>query len=384
MKTAFSIAWRFLTHSKGQSILIAIGIAVGVSVQVFIGSLISGLQTELVDSAIGRNTQITITSKTRGGQIEDYDAISAAVAKQEPSLKYVTPVADASGFLRVGGEDYPVQVRGFQSEDFGGIYRLDEALVTGSLPAGDQVMLGTTLAEEAKVGEADTVTLATPRGYTKDVTVSGIFDLKVAALNSRWVVSDIALAQSAFGLGDSATSIEMQVEDPFRADTIAESLAPTLPENLKADNWKVQNEQLLSGLSGQSISSLMIQVFVLVSVVLAISSVLAISVLQKSKQLGILKTMGIRDGAASVIFLVEGFILGVAGALLGVAFGVGLGYAFTRFALNPDGTPVIALLIDPQFIALSAGIAVLSSTLASLIPARRSARLDPMEVIRNG
>jgi lipoprotein-releasing system permease protein len=153
---------------------------------------------------------------------------------------------------------------------------------------------------------------------------------------------------------------------------------------LKADNWKVQNEQLLSGLSGQSISSLMIQVFVLVSVVLAISSVLAISVLQKSKQLGILKTMGIRDGAASVIFLVEGFILGVAGALLGVAFGVGLGYAFTRFALNPDGTPVIALLIDPQFIALSAGIAVLSSTLASLIPARRSARLDPMEVIRNG
>lgn len=382
MKTAFSIAWRFLTHSKGQSILIAIGIAVGVSVQVFIGSLIAGLQTELVDSAIGRNTQITITSKVRGGQITDYDALAAAIVKQEPAVEHVTPVADASGFLRVGGDDYPVQVRGFQQDDFGGIYRLDEALVKGALPTKDQVMLGTTLAQEAGVGEADTVTLATPRGYTKDVTVSGIFDLKVAALNSRWVVSDIALAQSAFGLEDSVTSIEMQVEDPFAADTIAESL--TLPEELKADNWKVQNEQLLSGLSGQSISSLMIQVFVLISVVLAIASVLAISVLQKSKQLGILKTMGIRDGASSVIFLVEGFILGVAGALLGVAFGVGLGYAFTKFALNPDGTPVIALLIDPQFIAISAGIAILSSTLASLIPARRSARLDPMEVIRNG
>ena len=382
MKTAFSIAWRFLTHSKGQSILIAIGIAVGVSVQVFIGSLISGLQTELVDSAIGRNTQITITSKDRGGRIKDYDALADAIVKKEPAVKHVTPVADASGFLRVGGDDYPVQVRGFQPDHFGGIYRLDEALVKGALPTKDQVMLGTTLAQEAGVGEADTVTLATPRGYTKDVTVSGIFDLKVAALNSRWVVSDIALAQSAFGLEDSVTSIEMQAEDPFLADTIAEGL--TLPDDLKADNWKEQNEQLLSGLSGQSISSLMIQVFVLISVVLAIASVLAISVLQKSKQLGILKTMGIRDGASSVIFLVEGFILGVAGALLGVAFGVGLGYAFTKFALNPDGTPVIALLIDPQFIAVSAGIAVLSSTLASLIPARRSARLDPMEVIRNG
>ena len=75
MKTAIKIAWRFLTHAKGQSILIAIGIAVGVSVQVFIGSLISGLQAELVDTAIGRNTQITISSSERGGVVEDYQAL---------------------------------------------------------------------------------------------------------------------------------------------------------------------------------------------------------------------------------------------------------------------------------------------------------------------
>ena len=74
----------------------------------------------------------------------------------------------------------------------------------------------------------------------------------------------------------------------------------------------------------------------------------------------------------------------MAGAVLGVALGLGLAFAFTKFALNPDGTPVIALFIDPNFIAVSACIAVLSATLASLIPARRSARLDPMEVIRNG
>lgn len=128
----------------------------------------------------------------------------------------------------------------------------------------------------------------------------------------------------------------------------------------------------------------MIQIFVLFSVVLAIASVLAISVLQKSKQLGILKAMGIKNRDASIVFLVEGFLLGVVGAFLGVALGLGLAYAFTKFALNPDGTPVIALFINPQFIALSAIIAVVSATLASLIPARRSARLDPMEVIRNG
>ncbi|MDD2561967.1 MAG: ABC transporter permease [Eubacteriales bacterium] len=384
MKTALKIAWRFLTASKGQSLLIAIGIAVGVSVQVFIGSLIGGLQVELVDNAIGRNTQITITARDRGDYVENYQEVAGTLEEAGLGVKRVSPVLDASGFLRVGQDDYPIQLRGFASSNADSIYRLTEALVSGALPESGQVALGINLAQEAGIEAMDTVTLATPRGNTRDVSVSGIYDLKTAALNSRWVLTDIALVQAAFGYGDVASAIEMQAEDPFQADQIAVEMAGLLPQSLKVDDWKAQNEQLLSGLNGQSVSSLMIQVFVLVSVVLAIASVLAISVMQKSKQLGILKAMGIRDGSASVIFLAEGFLLGIAGAILGVALGLGLTYAFTRFALNPDGTPVVALLVDPQFIAISALVAVLSATLASLIPARRSARLDPMEVIKNG
>lgn len=385
MKTAFKIAWRFLSSSKGQSILIAIGIAVGVSVQVFIGSLIAGLQVELVDTAIGRNTQVTVVPRERGGVVEDYEALVQKIEAAQPdAVKHVSPAVDTSGFLRFGGKDFPILLRGFDMEKSDGIYRLSEALVTGALPAGGEVILGTNLAEEAGIAQYDTVTVATPRGSTRDVSVSGIYDLKTAALNSRWVVADLKLVQDIFSYGDKVSSIEMQAADPFQADIVAGEIAQILPEDLKVENWKAQNEQLLSGLNGQSISSLMIQVFVLVSVVLAIASVLAITVMQKSRQLGILKAMGIKNKDASVIFLVEGFILGVAGAVLGVALGLGLAYAFTKFALNPDGTPVIALFIDPQFIALSAVIAVISATLASLIPARRSARLDPMEVIRNG
>ena len=377
MKTALKIAWRFLTASKGQSLLIAIGIAVGVSVQVFIGSLIGGLQVELVDNAIGRNTQITITARDRGDYVENYQEVAGTLEEAGLGVKRVSPVLDASGFLRVGQDDYPIQLRGFASSNADSIYRLPEALVSGALPESGQVALGINLAQEAGIEAMDTVTLATPRGNTRDVSVSGIYDLKTAALNSRWVLTDIALVQAAFGYGDVASAIEMQAEDPFQADQIAVEMAGLLPQSLKVDDWKAQNEQLLSGLNGQSVSSLMIQVFVLVSVVLAIASVLAISVMQKSKQLGIQKAMGIRDGSVSVSFLAEGFLLGIAGAILGVALGLGLTYAFTRFALNPDGTPVVALLVDPQFIAISALVAVLSATLASLIPARRSARLDP-------
>ena len=128
----------------------------------------------------------------------------------------------------------------------------------------------------------------------------------------------------------------------------------------------------------------MIQIFVLISVILGIASVLAISVLQKSKQLGILKAMGIKDSIASLIFLFQGLILGVFGAILGVAFGLGLAVSFTKFAVAADGSPIIDLYIDPKFIIISGIIAVVSATVASVIPANRSSRLDPMEVIKNG
>ena len=384
MKTAAKIAWRFLTHAKGQSILIAVGIAVGVSVQVFIGSLISGLQVELVDTAIGRNTQVTVSALKRGETVENYQAVVDQIVKTRSDVEDVSPVVDASGFLRNSqGDDFPIQLRGFVLEKADGIYRLSEALVSGSLPGDGEVLIGKNLAQEA--GIVDTVTLATPRGSTREAAVSGIFDLGTAALNERWVISGLKLAQEVYGYGSgTASSIEMQAQDPFLADTIASELDAALPDTLKVTDWKTQNEQLLSGLNGQSISSLMIQIFVLFSVVLGIASVLAISVLQKSKQLGILKAMGIRNRDASLVFLIEGFLLGIAGAVLGVALGLGLAFSFTKFALNPDGTPVIALFIDPAFISLSGVIAVISATLASLIPARRSARLDPMEVIRNG
>jgi len=172
--------------------------------------------------------------------------------------------------------------------------------------------------------------------------------------------------------------------DVFEADLIADAVKTTINDSsLSVLNWKTQNEQLLSGLQGQSISSLMIQVFVMLSVLLGIASVLAITVMQKSRQIGILKAMGIKNRTASLIFLTEGFILGIFGAATGVAFGVGLSVAFTKFALNSDGTPVVPLSFDPNFIALSACVAVLACVLASLIPARKSSKLDPIDIIRN-
>lgn len=384
MKLPFTIAWRFLTSSKMQTLLIALGIAVGVSVQVFIGTLITSLQTSLLDTTIGRSSQITVTSNETNGTIANYEEVLSKIEKSDSSIQNINPAADGAGFIKVGEDTYPIFLRGFNLPAAEGIYQLSGSLVKGEMPTEEQVIVGTNLAEKADIAVGDSIEIATPLGETTTVEIAGIYDLGVANLNESWVIGEIPLAQNLFGYGAEITSIEMQVSDVFKADTIAASLQEIVPSDLSVSNWKDQNAALLGGLSGQSTSSIMIQVFVMISVVLGISSVLAISVLQKSKQLGILKAMGIKNSSASLIFLFQGLMLGVFGALLGTALGLGLTTAFTTFALNPDGTPIIELYLEPSFIVLSAGIAIAAATFASLIPARRSSKLDPMEVIKNG
>ena len=384
MKLAFSIALRFLQSSKGQTLLIALGIAIGVSVKIFIGSLIQGLQIDLVDTTIGSQPQITIESTTDDKLIDNYQPILDDVSTNYPGVIHVSPAADGPALVTVNEDNFSILVRGLSFEDAEGIYKIREQLVEGDLPQSkDEAVIGIDLRDEAGIAIGDEVEVIPGFGETYTLKITGVFDLQVASLNSSWVLTTVETAQSMFAYARAITGIEMQVEDVFAADTIAADIQSNQTAGLKVDNWKAQNAALLSGLNGQSVSSYMIQVFVMISVLLGIASVLAITVVQKSRQIGILKAMGIQDGAASQLCLLQRMMLGIAGAILGILLGLGLAYAFTQFAVNPDGTPVVPLYIDPAFIALSAGFAIIVSTLAALIPARRSSSLNPIDVIRN-
>lgn len=387
MRLGFRIATRFLKSNKGQTLLIILGIAIGVSVQIFIGSLIQGLQKSLLEKTIGNSSQITITSDTEESNISDYNQLVQTVEKVDDRIKSISASVNNPAFLEYETESQSILIRGFHLEQADEIYQLTESMVEGVLPEQtNEIMLGINLKEEYGISLGSKVSIITAEQKTVPCTVVGFFDLKVASLNEGWGITTLEAAQSIFETGDIASSIEMQVKDTavFEADLIADEIDSALnkPE-FKVVHWKEQNESLLSGLQGQSISSYMIQIFVMISVILGIASVLAITVIQKSKQIGILKAMGIRNSSTSFIFLFEGLILGVYGAVLGILFGLGLAVAFTKFAVNPDGTPVIALFIDPAFILISGLIAVVASVLAALIPAVGSSRLNPIDIIRN-
>lgn len=385
MKLAFSIAKRFLLSSKGQTALILIGIVIGVSVQIFIGSLITGLQSSLVDTTIGNSSQVTIEASDTENYFDQDESLIDEL-EQDDRLSVVSESFDGSGFIVLDeDETYTVLMRGFQFDQANQIYDLENSLIEGEMPSGDyEIIVGKNLAEDLELTLNDSISFLTANLNEEELEIVGIFDLGVANINETWVVNRLSSAQMLFGEENQLSAIEMQIEDVFEADLIAEDIDGSLSDDLLITNWKEQNEQLLSGLTGQSISSYMIQVFVLLAVLLGIASVLAISVVQKSKQLGILKAMGIKDRTASLIFLFQGFMLGVVGSLIGVGLGIGLSYAFSVFVKNPDGTALVPFLLDIQFIVLSFVIAVIATTVAAVIPAKNSSKLNPIEVIKNG
>lgn len=380
MKLSFNIARRFLAYNKGQTLLIMLGIAIGISVQIFIGLLIAGLQDSLIDKTIGSSAHITFSTEVRG---ETFELNEPWFLNLEDNDAFTQVGYSVSGpAFGVNADDsQSILIRGLSQDAFD-IVKLESKLIEGSLPGTDSVVIGKGLAEQLKLSVGDTFDIQTITNQIITKKIVGIADLKVAALNDSWVLTQPKMAQVILGLDNQISAVEIQVKDVFSADALALELK--VPKGLKVIDWKAQNAELLSGLNGQSISTYMIQVFVLISVVLGIASTLAITVLQKSRQIGILKAMGIKDNQASLIFLFQGLILGVFGGLLGMGFGVGLLEMFSTFAKGADGNPIIPITLDVPFILVSGSIAIVSALIASFIPARKSKKLSPIEVIRNG
>jgi lipoprotein-releasing system permease protein len=384
MKLAFSIAKRFLLSAKRQTIVIILGIAIGVSIQVFIGLLLTGLGNSLVDSTIGSSSQITIIYEEN---VSDYRQTSLAIEAASDNVTVVTETLTIGGSLVNDTLTENIVFRGFDFETANEIYKFDELIVDGgTLPTEEnQIALGIEFKDMLNIEVGDTVVFDSPIYDQENLLVTGFFDFNVLQINQSWVITPLTTIQNIVGEGDVIAQIEMQLQDVYGDLETKQSIQDALNDDtLNIVTWSEQNGDLLTSISSQQSSSLLIQVCVIISVVLSIVSVLSITVLQKSRQLGILKAMGIQDKDASYIFLFEGFILGIFGAMFGVLFGVGLTYAFTTFAVGSDGNPLIPLTLDFGFIALSAFIALTASTLAALSPAIKSSKLSVIEVIRNG
>lgn len=208
---------------------------------------------------------------------------------------------------------------------------------------------------------------------------AGVFDLGNREVNRRWVVVSTRAAQTMLDLVGGVSSVDLRVRDLFAADALAADV--TARTGLVADSWMKTNAQLLVALRSQASSSQMIQFFVILAVAMGIASVLVVSVVQKGKEIGILRAMGTARSTVLRVFLLQGALVGLVGSVLGTALGAGLGAAAAR---NADGSPTFPITVSLVLVARSAGVAFLTGVLAATLPARRAARLDPAVAIRNG
>lgn len=378
------IAMRFLLAGKGQTFLIVGGIAIAISVQVFVGLLIDSLQAGLVEQTVGNSPQVTVRSAEENVTISRWDEMVTSI-RSLTSVRQVGVSAAANAFVSKSNDSVPVVFRGLSAAAIDDIYRISSQIYRGrAIEATGEVLIGRTLAEKLGVSEDDRLLVSTPGGVLLDYRIVGLYDLGVAVVDGSWVVSNLRTAQSLFGFGDRITSIEVTVVDVFQADAVAADVIALLnSESLEVTDWKSQNGQLLNALQSQSMSNNIIQAVIIVSVAIAIASLLSVSVLQKRRQLGILKAMGIKDVSASLIFLFQGLVIGVMASVMGVALGLALLYSFTIFA-TPGGESIIDFIVPPAFLLRSVAISVIASALAGFVPAGSSLRLNPIDVIREG
>ena len=401
MKFEWKVALRFLKSGRTQTVFILSGIAIGVAVQIFLGSLITSLQDNLVAETIGSSPHITIKSAdddtTRllqsdkngvillRGNYYPYErnlnnwTLLVAQVEKNAGIRAVSPAVEGTAIVQSAGKDLPVRIKGVQLERADPLYRISERTFEGSaMLDGNRILIGESLAEELGAEEGDNIGLLIPSGETVTFLISGIFDLENESANSGLLFMDLSRAQKLFGSGSGISAIEVQLTDPFSADVVAETWRQSLSD-VSVSQWKEENAQLLSALNSQSSSSYTIQFFVILAVTFGISSVLAVSVIQKSREIGILKAMGATKKSASRIFILQGLLLGASGSALGILAGILLLNAFNLFS---DLSFVIVW--KWKNVLLIAVIATCAGMAASVIPARRSAELNPMEAIKNG
>lgn len=373
------IAGRFLRANPWQSAFIALGIAVGIATQLFVALLITSLQANLVDTVVGNAPQVTIVAAEDGEPIAWQGELRDTV-REDPGVKTAIPVRLGSALYFDGTTSAPLSITGGQLSDLDAIYDITGRLIEGKAPeADDEIVVGTDFAEEYALAPRDEISLAFAGSRPVTATISGVIDLGSAEANLRSAFSGGELLADALGLEDREYSaVQAQLDDPFASGEVASRWREKL-EGVDVVDWQEQSADLLEALAAQSASSYMIQAFVLVAVAIGIASTLAISAVQKTRQIGILKALGMGDGATGLVFLWEGAILGTLGTLLGIGLGIGLAALFLVIPV-PFGID----LAQPALIGISAAVGIGVSLASAVVPLRKTARLDAIEVIQNG
>jgi lipoprotein-releasing system permease protein len=399
------VALRFLREGRMQTLLIVGGVTIGVAVIVFLTALITGLQSSIIARTLGSQAHVVVLPPEEiNVPVLDrsQDAISAAIqkraqrlrsidqweavlrqAERAPGVIAVSPMATGPAFATRGTASKSVALLGIEPERYEKVVKIREYMIAGDFRVqGTDAVIGIELARDLGATVGDKIRLATAESRDDVVTIAGIFDIGVKDLNRRWVFISIKLAQNLLDLAGGVSNIDLRVDRLFEAERIANRMEAQT--GLKVESWMETNPQLLAALRNQTITNGLIRGFVIMIVALGIASVLVVSVVQKQREIGILRAMGTSPRRIMTIFLLQGGMVALAGSIAGSPLAALLVRLFSTIYRTGDGKPLFAPEVDPTLFLTAWGVAAAVGVIAAVIPARRAAHLDPVVAIRYG
>jgi len=400
----WTVALRFLREGGMQTLLIVAGSTAGISVIVFMTGFLGDLQEDLIQRTLGVQPHVVIRaaeeiSRPLAPPSTDAQAMPQVQARTQrprsvdqwqalrdrleatPGIRAVSPVASGPGLIARGDTSKAVNVAGIVPDRYAAVTRLDEKFVAGALRLGPgDVLIGLDLAKDLGASVGDKVRISTSTSAGDAYRVTGIFDLGQRALNRANAFVTLPAAQALLALPGGVTSLDLSIDELFGAEDLEKTLQASMPHEV--ESWMRANSQLRTALNNQTVMTLLIRFFLALVVAIGVASVLVVSVVQKTKEIGILRAMGTSRGRILRVFLLQGALIGAAGAILGSLAGYGLTALMSRIVRADDGTALFQAQFSPALYGYTIVVAIVLGLAAAVMPARRAARLDPAQAIR--
>ena len=408
MRYELFISLRYLKAKRKQifisviTILSIAGVGLGVMALVIVLSVMSGFEDDLKTKILGTNAHLVILQ--HGSPMRDYAEVIQRV-KGIPGVVATTPFIFSQAMLTSENNVHGIVLRGIDPNSAGRVINIENTLKKGSIeslkredgsPGSPGILLGKELAQILGVMLDDTVVVVSPTGALaplgsgppmKKFRVSGIFDSGMYEYDTSLAYISLSSAQKFLAMDDTVSGVEVRVQDIYGVKRVAQSIQKALGFPFWTKDWMQMNKSLFSALKLERTVMFIILVLIVLVAAFGIVSSLIMVVMEKNKDIAILKSMGATAKSVTRIFIFQGLIIGVVGTILGLIGGYGICILLAKyqFISLPSDVYYISRLpvkmngVDFILVALSAiGI----SFLATLYPSWQAARLDPAEALR--
>ncbi len=374
------------------------GIFIGVAALIIVLSVMNGFQTDVKERIIDVNAHIVLLKYFNEPFSADEVQSAVDTLKSIDGVLSASPFIYSKGLIKNGNYADAVIIRGYATGDSTERYVLGKHLKFGKLPeAPNEVLLGIDLAEEIRAHTGDTLLIATPFGSTEtiallmpkmtDFVVSGLFDAGMYQYNSELIYIPIETASAIFGMEGGVSGVEMRIKDIYKAPELSEKIEQKLGYPFRTNNWIELNGSLFAALALEKKLMFLLLLLVIIVAAFNIITTLIMIVMEKTTEIGVLKTLGLTDSAIMRVFLVQGFFINMIGTIAGIAAGLVACYFLGKYQfINIPGNVYLLDKLPVQVnitdILLVIGVSLVLSLLATLYPALKAARMNPVEAIK--